>query len=150
MSLDSYNYLKLNDELIPTGEVIEAYNSPFNFIKERKLNDGIIGSSEQNKIVGNGYDHYFIFKKNKKRNIIVKEETSGRVLRVETTQPGVVLYTGQNIVEGLRLKEGTSKKYLGVCFETQASPASLHHEGLAKILLRPDEIYKKQIIFSFN
>lgn len=147
--VDSHEFLELNKELIPTGKTIEATNSTFDFREGKKLSDGITSTSEQNRIVGNGYDHYFIFEQDKKGSSTIKEETSGRVLTIETNQPGMVLYTGQNIVEGLELVGGTSKKYSGVCFETQSTPASLHHKGFPTIILEADETYKKQTTFSF-
>ncbi|MDN5372709.1 MAG: aldose 1-epimerase [Carnobacterium sp.] len=146
---DSHQFLELNGELIPTGKIIDVANSTFDFREGRELKDGIIAGSEQNKIVGNGYDHYFLFDHAKETNVVVKEEVSGRVLAIETNQPGMVLYTGQNIVEGLELNGGTSKKYSGVCFETQSSPASLHQDGLPMVILGAGETYKKQTIFSF-
>ena len=63
--------------------------------------------------------------------ISVKEETSGRIMTVKTNQPGVVMYTSNTLEEGLALAEGKSERYLGVCFETQGSPASLHHDRLS-------------------
>ncbi|CDQ19118.1 aldose 1-epimerase [Halobacillus karajensis] len=43
-----------------------------------------------------------------------------------------------------------SDKYLGVCFETQGSPASLHHQGLPSITLAADTIYSQQTVFTFQ
>ncbi|MBR3121204.1 MAG: galactose-1-epimerase, partial [Oceanobacillus sp.] len=52
--------------------------------------------------------------------------------------------------DGMELKEGFSEKYLGVCFETQASPASLHYPGFPSVILKAGEQYKKQTVFSFS
>lgn len=71
-------------------------------------------------------------------------------MTVKTNQPGVVLYTSNTLDEGVQLQGGTSRKYLGVCFETQGSPASLHHTGLPDILLDAREKYQKQTVFSFR
>ena len=71
-------------------------------------------------------------------------------MTIKTNQPGVVMYTSNTLDEGLDLAEGKSKPYLGVCFETQASPASLHHEGFPPVILRANEIYEKQTVFSFG
>lgn len=146
---DSHQFLELDEELIPTGIRVDTIDSLFDFQEGRELKEGLVAGSEQNKIVGKGYDHYFLFDNTKETNVIVKEEVSGRVLAIKTDQPGMVLYTGQNIVEGLKLNGGSSKRYTGVCFETQAPPASLHYEGLPTILLEADKAYKKQTIFSF-
>lgn len=70
-------------------------------------------------------------------------------MRVKTTQPGMVLYSANGLSEGLPLAEGLSK-YLGVCFETQASPASLNYADLPSIILNSSEVYQKQTIFTFS
>lgn len=70
---------------------------------------------------------------------MVKEETSGRVLKIESNQPGMVMYTGNNLDEKSELIEGKARKYLGVCFETQGPPASLHHPNLPSIILNTNE-----------
>ncbi len=46
--------------------------------------------------------------------------------------------------------EGVARPYLGVCFETQASPAFLHHEGFPPVILKLHELYEKQTVFSFD
>ena len=47
----------------------------------------------------------FSIKKNLTK-IIVKDDTSGRVMTVTTNQPGVVMYTANTLDEGLYLEEG--------------------------------------------
>jgi len=56
----------------------------------------------------------------------------------------MVMYTSNNLAGGLQLMDGQSSKYLGVCFETQASPASLHHKGFPSIFLSADERYSEK------
>lgn len=147
MNVDEF--VELDNELIPTGNKIDVTNTPFDFRDSRQLADGIHSTSAQNLIASHGYDHYFIFNSKEQNNIIVKEETSGRKMTVTTNQPGVVMYTANTLNKELNLLEGQSKPYLGVCFETQGSPASLHHEGFPSIVLNADETYEKQTVFSF-
>lgn len=149
ISINSREYLELNKELIPTGKVKDVKDGPFNFMKGRKLKDGIQSDFYQNEIVGNGYDHYFLFNENEKGYVQVIEESSGRVLQIETDQPGMIMYTGNNLEEGTTLAEGPSEKYLGVCFETQGSSASLHLEKIPSIILKKGEEYKKRTVYSF-
>lgn len=148
MNVDEF--VELNQDLIPTGNKLDVSNTSFDFREGRKLADGILSPSAQNLIASHGYDHYFIFNQKAPKKIIVKEDTSGRVMTVTTNQPGVVMYTANTLDEGLSLKEGTTKPHLGVCFETQSSPASLHHEGFPSIVLKADETYEKQTVFSFG
>lgn len=150
VTMDVNEFVDLDQELIPTGNKIDVTNTSFDFRDGRKLSDGIHATSTQNVIANHGYDHYFIFNPKKPKNIFVKDDTSGRVMTVTTNQPGVVMYTANTLTAGLNLKEGHSKSHLGVCFETQGSPASLHHEGFPSIILKADEIYEKQTVFSFG
>ncbi|MFD2759753.1 aldose epimerase family protein [Lentibacillus juripiscarius] len=151
VTVDSQQFVELDAELIATGKRVNVEETSFDFRQGRKLEDGIIAGNKQNKIVGNGYDHYFIFNDhNKEESVTVKDESSGRVLTIETDQPGMVMYTANNLEAGLALLEGASKKYLGVCFETQASPASLHEKDFPGVMLEGGEEYQKQTVFRFG
>ena len=150
VTMDSDEFVDLDEELIPTGKKIDVTNTPFDFRYGRKIADGIHSTYEQNLVATNGYDHYFLFNQNQDEKISVEEKTSGRIMTVKTNQPGVVMYTSNNLEEGLSLVEGKSERYLGICFETQGSPASLHHDGFPTVILKADETYEKQTVFSFN
>ncbi|RLQ94641.1 aldose epimerase family protein [Falsibacillus albus] len=148
--LDSHRFLELDEQLIPTGSVVDAFNTPFDFSQGQKLNEGIIADTKQNQVAGQGYDHYFLFDHTQQESVIAKHERNGRVLTIETDQPGMVLYTGNNLPSGLALAKGPSFKHAGVCFETQSSPASLHHEGLPGVILQPGETYHQRTVFRFT
>ncbi|MGM0865834.1 MAG: aldose epimerase family protein [Bacillota bacterium] len=150
VTIDSHQFLELDEELIPTGTVVDAADTPFDFRKGRRLSDGITAQTEQNDIAGHGYDHYFLFDHSKSESVTVKEQTSGRVLTIETDQPGMVMYTANNLQHGLELHESMSRKHLGVCFETQYPPASLHHDGLPSVILHPNERYQKRTVYTFS
>ncbi|WP_264158176.1 aldose epimerase family protein [Psychrobacillus glaciei] len=148
--IDSDEFVELDKELIPTGKKIHVMNTPFDFRNGRKLADGINSKFTQNMVVNNGYDHYFIFNHQQLENIVVIDETSGRKMTIKTNQPGVLMYTANSLDENLALANGNSKPYVGVCFETQASPASLHHDGFPTVTLNAQETYKKQTVFAFG
>lgn len=150
VTINSNEIVELDTGLLPTGKKINVANTPFDFRTGRKLVDGIYSTSAQNVVANHGFDHYFIFNQHEQQKIIVKEQNSGRVMTIKTNQPGVVMYTSNTLDKGLELAGGKSKPYAGVCFETQASPASLHHEGFPTLILNAFETYKKQTMFSFN
>ena len=150
VTVDSGRFLELDENLIATGNSIDVQDSSFDFREGRLLSDGFSDQTDQNKIAGNGYDHYFIFEHKNENNVTVVEENSGRVLTIQTNQPGMVMFTANTLNEEIELAEGPSKPYLGVCFETQGSPASLHHEEFPGIMLKSGETYQKQTIFSFD
>ncbi|WP_170008449.1 aldose epimerase family protein [Bacillus fonticola] len=150
VTLDSSQFVELDNDLIPTGKLIHVAGSSFDFRSGRVLGDGFSSDSYQNKVAGSGYDHYFIFENTMENQAIIHDPASGRVMSIKTNQPGMVMYTANSLNEELQLAEGSSRKYLGVCFETQASPASLHHEGFPSVMLNAGENYVKQTVFSFR
>ncbi|QGQ48511.1 aldose epimerase family protein [Metabacillus sediminilitoris] len=150
VTIDSSSFVELDEYLIPTGKLLHVEGTSFDFRTGHTLGDGFNNEFIQNKIAENGYDHYFIFDNSREYNAIVREPGSGRVLSINTNHPGMVMYTSNSLNEGLELAEGSSRKYLGVCFETQESPASLHHEGFPNAILKPGENYHKQTVFTFG
>lgn len=150
VAIDSSKFVELDEQLIATGKVLNVEGTPFDFRNERVMGDGFTDDSEQNKIAGNGYDHYFIFDNDRDQQVVVKEPIHGRMMKIKTTQPGMVLYSSNGLKDGLQLQEGLSKKYLGACFETQAFPASLQYAELPSILLSASEVYHQQTVFTFS
>lgn len=150
VAINSDQFVEVDQELIPTGRLVDVADTTFDFRNGKKLSEGFVSTYSQNRNVGSGYDHYFLFNPNEEASIVVKEDTSGRILKMKTNHPGVVMYTGNGIDDKFVLRERMSRKHLGVCFETQEPPASLHHKGFPSITLEADERYQKQTVFSFR
>lgn len=150
VTMASSKFVELDSDLIPTGKLVDVEGTPFDFRNGRVIKDGIDSTYSQNLVASHGYDHYFILGDTTQQAIQVEEPTSGRKLSIETDQPGLVLYTGNTLGNELELNERLSCNHLGVCFETQGSPASLHHEGFPSILLKKGEAYNKFTAFKFT
>ncbi|API91740.1 aldose 1-epimerase [Virgibacillus pantothenticus] len=142
--------LEVNKALIPTGKQFATTHTPFDFQLGRQFNDGIYAKLEQNIIVGKGYDHYFCFDKGKDEQVCLYDKETGRTLTVKTTQPGMVLYTGNYLHEKNEHTPTTFLRYQGVCIETQGTPASLEHKHLPSIILAPGEAYQQRTAFCFG
>lgn len=150
VTMNSDQILELDEALIPTGKKLNVSGTPFDFRHGKQLKEGFLATHTQNKIAGRGYDHYFLFNQGRNPVVTVLEPQSGRVMEVRTDQPGVVMYSGNSLSEEFLLKERVAEKHLGVCFETQAHPASLNHDGLPSVKLKADEIYSTQTSFTFK
>ena len=154
VKFSSDKMLELDDELIPTGKIIDIKGTTFDFNHGRKLSGGLCSKDRQHQIAGYGYDHYFIFNETPSK-VLVSEKSSGRKLMIETDQPGMVLYSGNNLDSGIDLLEvdsHSSGKYLGVCFETQTHPVTLNHSGLKlpSVIVKPGERYQHRTRFRFG
>ena len=80
----------------------------------------------------------------------VYEPVSGRMLTIETTEPGIQFYSG-NFLAGQPGKGG--KNYFfryGMCFETQHFPDSPNRENFPSTLLNPGETYDTTTVFTFG
>src|SRR5699024_4739067 len=150
VTMDSSTFVELDEQLIPTGKKLDVSDTSFDFRKGRPLAEGIASESEQNRIAGGGYDHYFIFDQQRNENIIVTVPDSRRRVTIETDQSVVVMYIADGLDDELALEERPSEKHLGVCFETQGSPASLHHDDFPSIVLEAGTPYKKRTAFTFD
>ncbi|MCP3027944.1 aldose epimerase family protein [Halobacillus sp. A5] len=149
IKINSNHYVELDENLIPTGEIKSNESTPFDLNRESTLQTGIESSHQQIQLAGRGFDHYFIFNETEEENLSLKDEKSGRALRVHTNQPGMVLYTGNNLNSDHLLETGPAQKHSGLCLETQASPASLHHGGFPSVFLKANEPYEKKTTFTF-
>jgi aldose 1-epimerase len=79
------------------------------------------------------------------------EANSGRVLEVETTQPGIQFYTG-NFLDG-RLTGKSGKPYpcrSGFCLETQHFPDSPNQPTYPSTILQPGTQFTSKTIYRFS
>ncbi|MCP3740745.1 aldose epimerase family protein [Rossellomorea sp. BNER] len=150
VSLDSSQLVELDHQLIPTGKWMCVSGTTYDFRKKRKLREGFTYKAQQHEVANGGYDHYFLFDKKAEHDIVLEDQEAGRSMTIQTDQPGVVMYTSNILPEGMSLSEGETRKYAGICLETQSSPASLHDKGFPNVLVTPDTPYHKQTVFTFR
>src|SRR6185295_7003775 len=76
---------------------------------------------------------------------------SGRVMDIETTEPGIQFYSG-NFLDG-RLHGSNGHAYRqgdGVCLETQHFPDSPNRPEFASTVLRPGETFRSMTVHRFT
>jgi len=139
--------------LIPTGELRPVKGTPLDFTAPTKIGARINADDEQLKL-GNGYDHNFVLNKPAGQLGLaarVYEPTSGRVLEVLTTEPGLQLYSG-NFLDGTITGKGgwVYKQRSAFCMEPQHFPDSPNKPSFPSTVLRPGQIYKNTIIYRFS
>jgi aldose 1-epimerase len=138
---------------IPTGELRSVIGTPFDFRTAKAIGERIDQDEEQLKF-GNGYDHNFVVNGRSgslRQAAIVSEPTTGRVMEVWTTEPGVQLYTG-NFLDGT-LTGKADKPYArrsGFCLETQHYPDSPNKPNFPTTTLRKGATYVSTTIYRFS
>jgi aldose 1-epimerase len=138
---------------IPTGDLRDVNDTPFDFRKLTAIGERIERDDEQLKL-GKGYDHNFIVKGNfgqLRPAAKVVEPLSGRVMEVLTTEPGVQLYSG-NYLDGSKIGKGGKpiKFRTGFCLETQHFPDSPNQPKFPTTVLRKGEKFTSTTIYKFS
>lgn len=150
LKIDSDSFLELNEQILPTGELLDVTGTVFDFREGRKIKEGLLSNHVQNKLAGNGYDHPFLLKSHHNHEIILRDEESGRKVVIETDEPGVVLYTGNHLTEGVNINGGKLRKYLGLCLETQGLPDAIHHTHFPSYILKHDQLFTSKTMYTFG
>src|SRR5690606_29206490 len=110
----------------------------------RTISSAIESGYSQTKIVGNGYDHPFILSGDGDRQMVAADPESGRKLTVATTEPAVVLYTGNGLGGPYDIRGTGAENYLGFCLETQKLPDSPNHPNFGSAILKAGESYTSE------
>jgi aldose 1-epimerase len=150
LTLKSDRFVELDSELIPTGEILPVEQTPFDFKDGRPIKGGMVAEHPQNILAGKGYDHPFLLSENLNEEITLLDEESGRMITIETNQPAVVLYTGNQMSEEFSIRGVQSRRYLGLCLETQGLPDSIHHPHFPSSVLEKNEVYRSTTKYRFD
>lgn len=139
---------------IPTGELRPVADTAFDFRNAHPIGERIDAGDEQLRLAG-GYDHNFALRKPAEDAFAlaaeVHEPTSGRVLETWTTEPGVQLYTGNNLDGTLTGKNGKPYQHRsGFCLETQHFPDSPNQPAFPSTLLDPGTPFQSRTVYRFS
>ncbi len=105
---------------------------------------------------GNADIHFFLNEgrtKQPKPAATVKEPTTGRIMKVLTTEPGVQFYAGLSLSEDAPEigKGGAIHDAMhGLCMETQDYANSINYPEMGGAILKPGETFKSTTIFRFS
>ncbi len=153
--MGSRHYTPVDETLIPTGEIAPTEGTPMDFWTAAAIGDRIDDDFEQLRF-GGGYDHNWVLQPTERVDeprlaAKVYEPTSGRVLLVNTTAPGLQLYTGNFLDGALVGKSGRPYVHRGgFCLETQHFPDSPNQPAFPSTVLRPGETYRQVTEYLFR
>jgi aldose 1-epimerase len=114
------------------------------------IRTGVNSVHPQNILACYGYDHPFLLNTNHDNEIVLSEKKSGRTLTIETDEVGVVVYSGNHIETGDQINGVPSRKYLGICLETQGLPDAIHHPHFPSWVLEKGKQYSSVTKYKFG
>ncbi len=148
LRIDADRFLATDDAQVPTGELIDVTGTPMDFRTPKPLGRDI-DSPYPPLRQGFGYDHCWAL--NKGGGAELYEPDSGRVLTIETTQPGLQVYAGNFLSGGPQGKSGRAYADRdGVALECQGFPNAANIDSFPSIRLDPGQTYEQHIVFRFG
>jgi len=150
LMLAADSYTPGDSTFIPTGEIKSVKGTPLDFTAGKAI------GSQIGEIPGEpgGYDHNFVLRaadKSPAPAAIVTDPTSGRVMEMFTTEPGVQFYTANFLDGSLKGKDGVVyNKHQAFCLEAQHFPDSINQPKFPSSVLRPGETYTQTTIYKFS
>ncbi len=154
LQLNAQSFLWYDNGCIPTGEFTPVADTPMDFRTPKPIGQDI-GADYEPLNIGHGYDQCWVIDGYQKGELSevgsLYDPTSGRVMEIRSTQPGVQIYTG-NFLAGCPTAKG-DRRYenrAGVAIECQALPDSPNKANFPSAVLRPEELYCETIQFHFG
>jgi aldose 1-epimerase len=153
LTLNADRFTPVDSGLIPTGELRSVKGTPFDFTMPVTIGARINSDDEQLKL-GKGYDHNWVLNRKAGDPVSlaakVEEPTTGRVMEVWTTEPGIQFYTG-NFLDGKSGKGGKPYNFRNaLCLETQHFPDSPNHPAFPTTELKPSQRLHSKTIYKFS
>jgi len=153
LTLNADRFTPTDSGSIPTGVLANVKGTPFDFTNETAIGARIGQENEQLKF-GHGYDHNWVLNRKGKGVELaarVYDPTSGRVMEVLTTEPGIQFYSGNFLDASVPGKGGKSYPLRsGFCLETQHFPDSPNRSNFPSTVLRPGQTYSQTTIYAFS
>lgn len=152
LRLNADQYTPTDETLIPTGEIAKVEGTDLDFRKLVRIGKRVKNFDEKPSI---GYDHNFVLnsKEEGKEMVfagVLRDPKSGRVMRIQTTEPGIQFYSG-NFLKGQTGKGGKAYPHRSaVCLETQHFPDSVNQPKFPSTILKPGAEFKSKTILQFG
>jgi aldose 1-epimerase len=144
VTLHASTFLPVDEGLIPTGQRQDVGGGPMDFRMGKAV--GI----DMAKVPG-GYDHCWILDlPGLRTQATVYEPVSGRIMRMQTTEPGVQFYTGNFLDGSLKHTPFVYGQHAGLCLEAQHFPNSPNQIDFPNTILNPGDVYTQTTIYQFG
>lgn len=155
LHLHAGRVLELDEWQLPTGRMCDVAGTPLDFTSFRPLGEGIDAPFGRIRDFG-GYDHPFPIDGWRSGILTeaatLREPRSGRCVEVLTSQPGVVLDTGNHLSGGCPENRfgGRYADHAGVALECRNFPDAVNRPEFPSPLLAPDELYCQKTVYRFG
>lgn len=151
LCLYSSHFTKNDKNCLPDGCILPVAGTPFDFTLPKSIGCDLDRQEPQLLWCG-GYDHNFILDDlgNLKKAGWLWSPQTGIRMDIETTQPGIQLYTGNVLTDRMGKDGRLYGKNGALCLETQHFPNSMAHPNFPSVILNKGEKYRQDTIYIFS
>jgi len=139
ISINADRFTTVDKELIPTGEIEPVAGTPFDFRTPHAIGERIGADNEQLRF-GGGYDHNWVLDDGSPFAARAWEPSSGRLLTMWTTEPGLQFYSGNHLGD----------PFTGFALEAHIWPNAPNRPDFPSTVLRPGEVYHQETAFELT
>ncbi len=154
LEIAASRYTPVDSGLIPTGEPAEVAGTPFDFRRTKTVGQDLRAAHPQ-LLYAKGIDHNYVLDKGitdePEHVATLRDPSSGRTMKIATTEPGLQFYSG-NFLDGTLVGTGGGIYRQGdaLCLETQHFPDSPNQSSFPSTVLRPGQTYRSTTVHSFH
>ncbi|AZQ34488.1 galactose mutarotase [Streptomyces cyaneochromogenes] len=154
LKIAASRYTPVDSGLIPAGEPAPVAGTPFDFRRTKAIGEDL-READQQLLYAKGFDHNWVLDKGISPRpewiAALKDPSSGRTLRLATTEPGLQFYSG-NFLDGTLVGPSgrTYRQGDALCLETQHFPDSPNRPSFPSTVLRPGQTYRSTTVHSFS
>jgi len=152
LTIRADSYTPVDETLIPTGEIAQVENTPFDFRQPTTIG-ARIDTADGQLLLGQGYDHNFVLKKDPGLQLVATVESpkTGIVMDILTEEPGLQFYSGNFMDNVQNAKGGKTYGYRSAfCLETQHFPDSPNKPDFPSTVLEPKAEYRTRTVYQFR
>lgn len=155
LTIPASRYTPVDAGLIPTGELRAVAGTPFDFVRGRRIADGIRDGRDAQIVAGRGIDHNYALDAGQTSDMKLAARLeypkSGRVLEVWSTEPGLQVYTGNFLNGTLVGKRGHLYRMGdGIALEPQKFPNAPNEPRFLSARLDPGATYLHRMLFKLK
>ena len=146
LALAADAYTPIDATLIPTGAIEPVAGTPLDFTQPSAIGARLEDDFAQLRLAA-GYDFNYVLNRPDATSLVhaatLHDPASERELSVWTTEPGIQLYTGNQLDGTLTGTDGRRHvRHAGVALETQHFPDSPNRPEWPTTVLRPGEVFR--------
>jgi len=147
-------FTPVDETAIPTGELAPVQGTPFDFREMTAIGKRQSEDHRQLEYV-RGYDHNFVINRDNPGELVLAarlhEPESGRIMEIETTEPGIQVYAG-NFLDGSDVgKKGQAHEFrYAICLEPQHFPDSPNQPHFPSTRLDPGELFHSISVYRLS